>query len=444
MSTGNVMIDQFQPWFFGVAFAFLFKYCTGMPDIPEYFEKERYRRDEDAPRIEGPLWVRVMARRVEAQLSRDWHFGFVTWNYLFRSSVNLSRSFFSYERGTGESGRAITAEELGTGAIEICKALWGKYTDLDGRSKNVGGDMTKVRYTPGLSAAAKRLLQNVEHTSRKIAGTQETRRQMRFDTNANRIRYGVPIFVTFTPDEAHNCLMLRLSRCRQNDPVFADGRDEVGKRVAQRREPPLGQDFTDDVFLRVPIADLQQWLPDYDERQTILARDALASVDGFRVACSVTYEYLWGMRVCAFCPDCNNGAASTPCQDIFGSNATPEGGSLGRLDAGYTSIEAQKSKGSLHAHSQLFVQCLHQHTPLIEVLRQIKGSGGDVVSKYLQYKAHVCKQTYEDVASARACQTDIEKDWPEYKTSTVLLSRPGYQSRRDDATFYDANYVVES
>ena len=98
--------------------------------------------------------------------------------------------------------------------------------------------MTKVRYTPGLSAAAKRLLQNVEHTSRKIAGTQETRRQMRFDTNANRIRYGVPIFVIFTPDEAHNCLMLRLSRCRQNDPVFADGRDEVGKRVAQRREPP--------------------------------------------------------------------------------------------------------------------------------------------------------------------------------------------------------------
>ena len=96
--------------------------------------------------------------------------------------------------------------------------------------------MTKVRYTPGLSAAAKRLLQNVEHTSRKIAGTQETRRQMRFDTNANRIRYGVPIFVTFTPDEAHNCLMLRLSRCRQNEPVFADGRDpelrtDVGRVV---------------------------------------------------------------------------------------------------------------------------------------------------------------------------------------------------------------------
>ena len=83
------MIDQFQPWYFGVAFAFLFKYCTGMPDIPEYFEKERYRRDEDAPRIEGPLWVQVMARRVEAQLSRGWHFGFVTWNYLFRSCVNL-------------------------------------------------------------------------------------------------------------------------------------------------------------------------------------------------------------------------------------------------------------------------------------------------------------------------------------------------------------------
>ena len=118
---------------------FSFQILHRLPDVPEYFEKERFRRDEDAPRIEGPLWVRVMARRVEAQLSRDWHFGFVTWNYLFRLSVNLSRSLYSYERATGESGRAITAEELGTGAIEICKALWGNFTDLDGVEKRRRG-----------------------------------------------------------------------------------------------------------------------------------------------------------------------------------------------------------------------------------------------------------------------------------------------------------------
>ena len=43
VATGNVMIDQFKPWYFGVAFAFLFKYCTGMPDMQEFAEEKRYR-----------------------------------------------------------------------------------------------------------------------------------------------------------------------------------------------------------------------------------------------------------------------------------------------------------------------------------------------------------------------------------------------------------------
>ena len=94
VSTGSAMIDQFQPWYFGVAFAFLFKFCTGMPDMPAYSERVRHRRGDGAPRVEVPLWVRIMSRRIEGQLNRDWHFGFVAWNYLFRSSVNLSRTIF--------------------------------------------------------------------------------------------------------------------------------------------------------------------------------------------------------------------------------------------------------------------------------------------------------------------------------------------------------------
>ena len=90
--TGNTMIDQFEPWYFGVAFAFLFKYCTGMPDCPEFMKRPRYRRESGAPRVELPLWVRIMSRRVESQISRDWHFGFVSWNLVFRSAVNLSKT----------------------------------------------------------------------------------------------------------------------------------------------------------------------------------------------------------------------------------------------------------------------------------------------------------------------------------------------------------------
>ena len=88
------MIDQFQPWYFGVAFAFVFSYCIGMPDMYHFAETPRHRRGDGAPRVEPPAWVRIMARRVEAQISRDWHFGFVSWNYIFTSAVNLSRTFF--------------------------------------------------------------------------------------------------------------------------------------------------------------------------------------------------------------------------------------------------------------------------------------------------------------------------------------------------------------
>eukprot|EP00959_Pyramimonas_sp_CCMP1952_P223071 4663617-Pyramimonas_sp.AAC.2 len=101
--TGNTMMDQFEPWYFGVAFAFIFKYCTGMPDMPEFMRRPRYRRDREAPRVELPLWVRVMSRRVESQLSRDWHFGFVSWNLVFRSAVNLSKTWFTYVSASPEA-----------------------------------------------------------------------------------------------------------------------------------------------------------------------------------------------------------------------------------------------------------------------------------------------------------------------------------------------------
>ena len=87
--------------------------------------------------------------------------------------------------------------------------------------------MTKLRHVPSLTEAAKRLLQNIEHVNRKIPGTQDIRRLMRFDLQGYRVRYGVRIFVTFSPGEPNNVLVLRLSSTRRKGPVFADGRDVV-------------------------------------------------------------------------------------------------------------------------------------------------------------------------------------------------------------------------
>ena len=195
----------------------------------------------------------------------------------------------------------------------------------------------------------------------------------------------------------------------------------------------VDQDLTD-ISLNVNVEEILSSFPPHDERRKILARDSFASVDGFRTLVLAAYEYLFGLRVCLACPDCNNGEHGSPCQDLFGSNAFAEGGIVGRIDAGYTSIEAQKSTGSLHAHSQLFVQCLHQHTPLAEIMSRSKHSRGDLVKYDLEYKERVCRQVYARVdADTQQRLVEVEKTWPEYVESNLMISRPDYLTRRSHA-----------
>ena len=89
---------------------------------------------------------------------------------------------------------------------------------------------------------------------------------------------GVPICVTFSPDEKHTVLMLRLSRSRAQDP--ANEKDDVSRRMGGRQQPDMERDY---VELGVPISDLLQDIPSCDNRRAVLARDGLASVDGFKI-----------------------------------------------------------------------------------------------------------------------------------------------------------------
>ena len=88
MKTGNARIDQLVPWYVGVVVAVICSYYAGFLDMPKFARQPRHRRTEDAPHIETGAWVKAMSRRIEASVSRDSLFGLVTWNYLFRSSVN--------------------------------------------------------------------------------------------------------------------------------------------------------------------------------------------------------------------------------------------------------------------------------------------------------------------------------------------------------------------
>ncbi|CAK0825765.1 unnamed protein product [Prorocentrum cordatum] len=74
----------------------------------------------------------------------------------------LERTWFTYVSANPKDVDAqITPEEISEGAKQIYRALAGKYQDVNGKKQKVMGDMTKVRYVPGLGRAAHRSLQRL-------------------------------------------------------------------------------------------------------------------------------------------------------------------------------------------------------------------------------------------------------------------------------------------
>ena len=113
--------------------------------------------------------------------------------------------------------------------------------------------------------------------------------------------------------------------------------------------------------------------------------------------------------------------------DAFGSNAAAAGGIFGRVDSIYGSIECQRS-GALHVHMQVFIECYHQFTPLSELLRLRKEGQLEMLRKYSTYTAHVRRTVYCDPDSWREEQEEVEEQWPEFKKSRRMVSRPDYQA----------------
>ena len=433
LTTGNRLLDQFKPEYFGMAFPHVFKFCTAMLDPPHWSPKPRHRRAKEAPRMELSRRVRGMARRCEAQVGRDWVFGFASWNLLFRSSLNLSRAPVRYTEPIFDektkTWRSLTAKDIEAGAVQLLAALRGTYVDMSGKPKPVKGDISKLPYVRNLQPAARKLLQNMRVIGKALPGTQEARRRMRFEIEALRIKFGVPLFVTFSPDEAHQLLYVRLSRTRRSDPVRRAPAWE--EWISGDREfPHLAEGDT----MAIHIESLRRALPSWEQRRSTLARDPLASVDGFHTLVRLVLQHLFGMRVCAVCPRCNVGKGRTkPCASCSsGSNASLVGGIFGRMDAAYITIEAQKSTGSLHAHGQCFVQCLHQHTPLQEIFSMAEERLATLRAEYLEYVSHVSHSVYKGQTpeEMEAGVAAAEAAWPEYQLDTVMTSFPAYQSPR--------------
>ena len=128
------------------------------------------------------------------------------------------------------------------------------------------------------------------------------------------------------------------------------------------------------------------------------------------------------MRVCPDWPHCNAGEDdSRPCQDLFGSNATAEGGVFARPDSEYTSIEAQKSVDGLHARTRSHIQCVHQHMPLRVVPQEgaaVSGTAQPSVQPGGLPAARPTGGGEEGRWARRVCWHPARPVWPAARTGT--------------------------
>ena len=424
--TGNTLIDQFNSLYMPLAFPFLFPYGTGRPDVFNHVSGSAdqaaappRRRKAGAPEVPIHQWAAAMQRRVETQFRRDWVFLFVVWNYLFRTMVNLLRNTCAFAV-TGEDGQGMQAmkpNEIVTAAQGLLDKLKGKYIDPTGQQRAIGGDVSKLRFAK-LSPHERKVLDNVEGRARQIPGTHAIRKTMRHQTHANRVAYGTSVFVTFSPSERDSQLMVRLARARESDPALQN--DPVN--IFQSRTQPA----LDVEYWNLASEPLVECALAYDDRVALLARDPAACAEGFNVLVLLALRHIFGVRFCPDCPSC--AFSEEPCTDLFGSNASPTGGILGRVDAVYGSIETQKST-TRHGHFQFFVQSYHQHTPLGEMIEKGPEHLRGLLHRCANYVSHVQRTVYDNPEGwHNQGRSALEEEWPEYRSSCLMVSRPSYQS----------------
>jgi len=111
--------------------------------------------------------------------------------------------------------------------------------------------------------------------------------------------------------------------------------------------------------------------------------------------------------------------------DIFGSNATPMGGSAGGADAAVGATEAQKAKGVLHLHFFIFLQTMYQFRTLEEIAELFRARLVDIES-IKRFHNHLRRAQYPDPEAFEKERLNIESQWPAYAKDTGLSRAPAY------------------
>ena len=331
------------------------------------------RRDaRDGPEVEfRTKWCKAVAARAEMQFRSDQGLSFALWNFAFRTTVNLRAKLKALQRSVGET---VSNDEMDAAVKSIYENLHGTYVGSSGSRMPVNGDLMKLQNCENITPLAKKMLSGVHATLRQVEGSQQVRSIMHSGIQAYNVYYGLGSMITISPNEKYTHLMLRCHRVRRSDTCRVAHPETCNEDDAcwgDMQQPRMLYDDGDGPEIPIDIEDVAMLLPDCATRQKILVRDPLACVLGFRMLITALLKAVFGVTVCFNCPHCNE--TEDGCCDAFGSVAEPEGGSFGRVDAYYGSIEQQLT-GALHVHFCFWFQNMYQFCTLEEITSRIRES----------------------------------------------------------------------
>ena len=149
-----------------------------------------------------------------------------------------------------------------------------------------------------------------------------------------RVEYGDPLFLTISPSAKHSGMCIRMSRYRESDPAISA---ETHARASMRpwhtaQHPKI---WADGNGKSIGIE-----IPEYDLRRMMTSRDLWAVMQAFAHSVRYILARLLGLRMCPLCPRCN--VSEFCCQNKFGHNMLPMGGTMGLAVALGGAIEYQK------------------------------------------------------------------------------------------------------
>ena len=234
----NELIETFNPYFFAIAYPFL--YSRGGAWIDYKYNPSKRRSPTHGPRVELDDFVRRQCRTIMKQFVRDRTHIFASRDMFQRSKVNMgSYVAVTSEMATrgGEEGanERHLAAELVADINDLLHKLWDSYISERGFTVHVGGDMNRLKCFPGLTGLQQKLLHSYSLVARRIAGTAEARNMMRKYSEGMIVRYGNPIMLTISPNPLHNMLVCHLHRGMKADPIYL--REDDVKKYIGRKEP---------------------------------------------------------------------------------------------------------------------------------------------------------------------------------------------------------------